>query len=100
MMLAFAATIIILGVVLYQLITYTGEDVIAIDAADKPVAECPPEMGQMDQSGVANIKNDVSQMEQLLQASPSVQQGAQSQAYVWFEDVDQETLDNEFEHEE
>jgi hypothetical protein len=39
-------------------------------------------------------------MEQLLQASPSVQQGAQSQAYVWFEDVDQETLDNEFEHEE
>ena len=78
MILAFAATIIILGVVLYQLITYTGEDVIAMDAADKPVAECPPQMGQMDQSGVANIKNDVWPMEQLLQASPSVQQGVQN----------------------
>ena len=55
----------------------------AMDAADKPVAECPPEMGQMDQGGSINIQmNDAGQMAQLLQALQSVQQGGQSEADV------------------
>ena len=55
----------------------------AMDAADKPVAECPPEMGQMDQGGSINIQmNNTDQMAQLLQALQSVQQGAQSEADV------------------
>lgn len=53
----------------------------AMDAADKPVAECPPEMGQMDQGGSINIQmNDAGQMAQLLQALQSVQQGGQGEA--------------------
>jgi hypothetical protein len=55
----------------------------AMDAADKPVAECPPEMGQMDQGGSINIQmNDAGQMAQLLQALQSVQQGGQGEADV------------------
>jgi len=55
----------------------------AMDAADKPVAECPPEMGEMDQGGSINIQmNDAGQMAQLLQALQSVQQGGQAEADV------------------
>ena len=55
----------------------------AMDAADKPVAECPPEMGQSEQGGSINIQmNDAGQMAQLLQALQSVQQGGQSEADV------------------
>ena len=55
----------------------------AMDAADKPVAECPPEMGQMDQGGSINIQmNNTDQMAQLLQALQSVQQGGQGEADV------------------
>ena len=55
----------------------------AMDAADKPVAECPPEMGQSDQGGSINIQmNDAGQMAQLLQALQSVQQGGQAEADV------------------
>lgn len=53
----------------------------AMDAADKPVAECPPEMGEMDQGGSINIQmNDAGQMAQLLQALQSVQSGVQGEA--------------------
>jgi hypothetical protein len=55
----------------------------AMDAADKPVAECPPEMGEMDQGGSINIQmNDAGQMAQLLQALQSVQQSGQGEADV------------------
>jgi hypothetical protein len=55
----------------------------AMDAADKPVAECPPEMGQSEQGGSINIQmNDAGQMAQLLQALQSVQQGGQAEADV------------------
>lgn len=53
----------------------------AMSAADKPVAECPPEMGEMDQGGSINIQmNDAGQMAQLLQALQSVQQSGQDES--------------------
>ena len=62
----------------------------AMDAADKPVAECPPEMGQMDQGGSINIQmNDTNQMAQLLQALQAVQSGVQG------EDVAEEDMDDD-----
>ena len=65
----------------------------AMDAADKPVAECPPEMGEMDQGGSINIQmNDAGQMAQLLQALQSVQQGEAQEEEV-------EEYDNEPEEE-
>lgn len=68
----------------------------AMSAADKPVAECPPEMGQidqMDQGGSINIQmNNAGQMAQLLQALQSVQQGAAQEEEV-------EEYDNEPEEE-
>lgn len=68
----------------------------AMDAADKPVAECPPEMGQMDQmdqGGSINIQmNNAGQMAQLLQALQSVQQGEAQEEEV-------EEYDNEPEEE-
>ena len=68
----------------------------AMSAADKPVAECPPEMGQMDQmdqGGSINIQmNNAGQMAQLLQALQSVQQGEAQEEEV-------EEYDNEPEEE-
>lgn len=70
----------------------------AMDAADKPVAECPPEMGQMDQGGSINIQmNDTNQMAQLLQALQAVQSGVQGEDVA--DEVEVEDYDNEPEEE-
>lgn len=70
----------------------------AMDAADKPVAECPPEMGQMDQGGSINIQmNDTNQMAQLLQALQTVQSGVQGEDVA--DEVEVEDYDNEPEEE-
>ena len=57
----------------------------AIDSANTPVAECPPEMGQQAPMGqeapTLNIQlSDADQMSQLIQALQSVQQGGQGEA--------------------